>query len=209
MGQQYKTSFYYLVLYAPIYYFPFVWLTQRFMIQVKLLGKNTEMQFSLRHRGNNCRGRFLNGMWFSFQHFASSQVCLGDPQDYHPLSAINALPQDCWWRAQPQAVLSHLGSAKQAAPYLAFHCSLPFFFFCSIPVIWNVIYLPSVSEDTTALVLGVMPFPVTGWLLLFHSMSPSKLVFTSMSWLQRDSQGTIQGTKIMPLKAQLLAWESL
>lgn len=131
MGQQYKTSFYYLVLYAPIYYFPFVWLTQRFMIQVKLLGKNTEMQFSLRHRGNNCRGRFLNGMWFSFQHFASSQVCLGDPQDYHPLSAINALPQDCWWRAQPQAVLSHLGSAKQAAPYLAFHCSLPFFFFAA------------------------------------------------------------------------------
>lgn len=208
MGQQYKTSFYYLVLYAPIYYFPFVWLTQRFMIQVKLLGKNTEMQFSLRHRGNNCRGRFLNGMWFSFQHFASSQVSrLGDPQDYYPLSAINALPQDCWWRAQPQAVLSHLGSAKQAAPYLA--STVSWLFFYSIPVIWNVIYLPSVSEDITALVLGVMPFPVTGWLLLFHSVSPSKPVFTNIRWLQRDSQRTIQGTKIMSLKAQLLAWQNL
>lgn len=30
MGQQYKTSaFYYLVLYAPIYYFPFVWLNPK------------------------------------------------------------------------------------------------------------------------------------------------------------------------------------
>lgn len=127
-------------------------------------------------------------MRFSFQHFASSQVsCLGDPQECYPSSTRNSWPQDCWARAQPQALLSHLGSANQADPSLAFHVTCLCLFICLFWWFWLLLFLPhscylkfiyfsSVSEDITALVLGVIPFPITFWLLLFHGLSPSRLV---------------------------------